>query len=98
MTAWGAIQLYWGILLALTCVVGVKGGVAMLRTALTLIVIGAVQFAFASWIVPFESIWHALFMLAADSLGAAIVLWNPAGKWQGVIGLSFALQITVHIG
>ncbi len=94
---WAAILTYWGLLLALTCVVSVKGGGPMLRTVLTLLGVGLIQLAVAQFVSP-ETDAHVWIMLAVDSTACAIITLRPAGQWQSLIGLSYILQIGTHIG
>lgn len=95
---WLAIWIYWGLLLVMTVVVTIRGSGPMRRTIWTIAIVCALQFVFASYILPTDSVTHAIFMLCADALACFVITWHPAGKWQSVIGLSYILQIGAHVG
>lgn len=41
---------------------------------------------------------YAWGMVAVDFVALAIICWRPAGKWQSMIGATYAIQIAIHFG
>lgn len=68
----------------------------MKRTAITLVIVYALQLLYAGTI-GYNLSW-SIFMFCIDGIAARIITWEPAGKWQGYVGLSFILQMGVHAG
>jgi hypothetical protein len=68
----------------------------MKRTVLTLLVVYGLQLAYAG-LIGYNTGW-SIFMFCVDALACRIITWQPAGKWQGYVGLSFILQMGVHAG
>ncbi len=67
----------------------------MLRTVGVFICVSLASLAMSNlW--PSEA--YSIAMIAADALACAAITLHPAGKWQSIIGLSYILQIGVHIG
>jgi hypothetical protein len=92
----GWIQLgYQLALAALTTGIFLKGTGPMKRTIAAVFGSMVAGLAF-SGLWPGEG-WSAL-MIAFDALACIVITWHPAGRWQSVIGLSYILQIGVHIG
>lgn len=91
-----SLQLGYQIaLIALTSLVILNGSGAMRRTIITVFgVMVAAWFLRGSW----PSVEYSLAMIAVDSAALAVITWHPAGRWQSIIGLSYVLQVSVHIG
>lgn len=96
MTVFAYLQLgYQVALAALTTGILLKGTGPMRRTIITV---------FASmmlgWLVAdlWPSVYFAIIMGLADAAACVIITWHPAGRWQSIVGLSYILQIGVHIG
>lgn len=66
----------------------------MKRTVITLCAVWLVVFLMAPHLWP--SVPYAWVMIGVDALACLIITWRPAGVWQGVIGLSYLIQITIH--
>lgn len=69
----------------------------MKRTLYTLVACGLISLWFAG-LLAWPSIEYAMGMMAVDAVAATIVLFNPAGRAQSLIGLTFLLQCGVHAG
>lgn len=86
---------YIGLLCALTLMVN-RRGEPMRRTAWILVADMALGYAY-SFILGGG--WdYSLFMILVNSLACIFVLWEPAGRWQSLIGWSFILQIGTDVG
>lgn len=93
------IQLaYWWLLGALTFIVTVKGSQPMLRTACAILLSGLCSLIIHEYFFQFQTPEYALAMMAIDGVAAALVLLNPAGKAQSLIGWTFLFQIMVYGG
>jgi hypothetical protein len=93
---YGLIQLgYQVALAALTTGILLKGTWAMRRTICTVFAVMA-----AAWSLSglWPSVAYSLAMIAIDAIACIVITWHPAGRWQSVVGLSYILQIGVHIG
>lgn len=96
MTFYAALQLgYWIALVALTLCVLLRGTGPMKRTVITIFAVMGVQWMLSGW---WPSVEWAAMMLTADVFACIIITWHPAGKWQAITGLSYILQIGVHLG
>lgn len=38
------------------------------------------------------------FNICIDTGAAAAILWHPAGRWQAVLGVTYCVQIAMHLG
>jgi hypothetical protein len=86
---------YQVALAALVVGVFIKGADPMRRTVATIFAVMIVSLLCSGlWPTPL----YADAMILADAVACLIITWNPAGRWQSVIGLSFILQIGVHVG
>jgi hypothetical protein len=90
------IQLGYQIALAaLTTAILLKGTWPMRRTIATVFLN-----MLAAW--PLSNLWPgvewAMAMMLIDAIACLVITWHPAGKWQSIIGLSYIIQIAVHIG
>lgn len=82
-------------LYALTPLILITGEWRMKRTVAVIFAV----FLCALFLAPdWPSARYAGWMIVADFVALAAVCWHPAGKWQSVIGATFALQMTVHFG
>lgn len=36
--------------------------------------------------------------IALDTLTAVVILWHPAGRWQAALGVTYCVQLAMHIG
>lgn len=95
---WALIWIYWGLLLVMTAGVTVKGSGPMRRTVWTIAIVCVAQFIVAQWVVNPQSVSHAVFMFCVDALACRVITWQPAGKWQSLIGFSYIIQLGMHIG
>jgi len=96
MTIYASLQLgYWIALAALTTCVLLKGSGPMKRTVATIFAVMLIQWAIDGW---WPSVEWAAMMIAVDTLACVIITWHPAGRWQAITGLSYILQIGVHLG
>lgn len=68
----------------------------MRRTVWTLLGCFAVGVVWRT--VTVDSNWPWFFYAVTDAIAAWIIMRNPAGKWQGWIGLCFIIQMCVNIG
>lgn len=90
------IQLGYQIALAaLTTCILLKGTWPMRRTIATIFAVFV-----AAWCLSglWPTVPYSFAMIAVDAAACAIITWHWAGRWQAVVGLSYILQITVHIG
>ena len=95
MMLWYIGIAYIGILCALTLLVN-RRGEPMRRTALVLFadMVFGYFYSFA-----FGGGWdYSVYMILINTLACMLVTWNPAGRWQALIGWSFILQIGTDIG
>lgn len=96
MTAFALLQLGYQIALAaLTTGILLKGTGPMRRTICTVFAV-----MMAAWLLApyWPSVFYSLAMISIDALACLVITWHPAGRWQSVVGLSYILQIGVHIG
>lgn len=82
-------------LAALSSLILLQGTNAMRRTICTVFAV-----MLAAWFLAdlWPGLKYAAAMIGIDALACTIITWHPAGKWQAVVGLSYVLQIGVHIG
>jgi len=96
VTVFAALQLgYQVALAALTTGILLKGSWPMRRTICTVFAV-----MLAAWLLSglWPTVPYSLAMIAVDAAACVIITWHPAGKWQSVVGLSYILQIGVHLG
>lgn len=81
-------------LYALTLLILLTGEGRMKRTVLTILAV-----MFAAWGLAglWPSVPYAWAMIAVDSLACIVICTHQAGKWQSAIGLSYIVQVIVHI-
>lgn len=93
---YGYLQIGYEVALAaLTTGIILKGTGPMRRTIATVFLSLLAGLYFASlW----PGVSWAIAMIVIDTLACIAITWHPAGKWQSLIGLSYILQIGVHIG
>lgn len=52
--------------------------------------------------MPLGPMWpeipYAFAMIGVDTAALLAITWNPAGKWQSIVGGSYLIQIGIHIG
>lgn len=101
MILWVLVWAYIGLLCALV-IVTFRGGEPMRRTALTLLGVMLIAYAyqvFAPKLYPDAGgTDYSVFMILVNTLAASIVLRHWAGRWQAVIGCTFVLQIGTDTG
>lgn len=86
---------YIGLLCALTLLVNRKGE-PMRRTALILLADMIAGYAYS---FTLGGGWdYSLYMIMVNALACILITWNPAGRWQALIGWSFILQIGTDTG
>ncbi len=85
---------YQVALAALTTGILLLGSAQMKRTVLTVFTV-----LVAAWLL--RGYWpgteYAAMMIGVDALACIAITWHPAGRWQSVVGLSYVMQIIVHI-
>jgi hypothetical protein len=96
VTIYVLLQLGYKIALAaLTTCILLKGTWPMKRTIATVFAVFV-----AAWLL--SDLWpseaYAAAMIVVNALACVVITWHPAGKWQSVVGLSYILQIGVHVG
>lgn len=68
----------------------------MRRTALVLLADMAFGYLYS---FSFGGGWdYSLYMILVNALACVLITWNPAGKWQALIGWSFIFQIGTDTG
>ena len=74
--------------------IALRRGGPLARTAWAL----AINFALM-WIYPMATGRYSdwLFFLAVDALTARVVLLQPAGRWQAVVGFLLIVQCVMHV-
>lgn len=86
---------YQYALYALGLLILLTGDGRMKRTVLTILAV-----MLAAW--GLSDLWptvpYAWAMIAVDSIACIVICTHPAGKWQSAIGLSYIVQVIVHIG
>ncbi len=90
------MQLAYQIALyALVPLILLTGEGRMKRTVLIILaVMGAAYLLRGMW----PSAPYAWSMIAVDFAALVGICMRPAGKWQSVIGLTYAMQMSVHFG
>lgn len=92
---WAIGYAYIGLLCALTAMVN-RRGEPMRRTALILFADMAFGYLYS---FLFGGGWdYSLYMIAVNAIACLFITWNPAGRWQALIGWSFILQIGTDTG
>lgn len=92
---WAIGYAYIGLLCALTLMVN-RRGEPMRRTAWILVADMAFGYLYS---FAFGGGWdYSLYMILVNALACILITWNPAGRWQSVIGCLFILQIGTDTG
>lgn len=95
MMLWYIGYAYIGLLCALTLLVN-RSGEPMRRTAWILVADMAFGYLYS---FSFGGGWdYSLFMILTNSIACVLITWQPAGRWQSLIGWSFILQIGTDVG
>lgn len=96
MSHYEIIQLGYQLLLAaLTTCVFLAGSRQMIRTIAVIFAVFVAEWFLKGW---WPSSEYAVAMFVVGSLACIAITWHPAGKWQGIVGLSYILEIGVHVG
>jgi hypothetical protein len=82
-------------LAALTAYALLLGTGPMKRTAATIFAVMLVAWFLAD---AWPGVNYSLAMILIDALACFIITLHPAGRWQSMIGLTYILQIGVHVG
>lgn len=86
---------YIGLLCALTLIVS-RRGEPMSRTAWILVADMVLGYLYS---FTLGGGWdYSAFMIFVNALACVFITWEPAGKWQSLIGWSFILQIGTDLG
>lgn len=85
---------YQVTLAALTTGILLSGSAQMKRTIITVFAV-----MIAAWFLRgyWPGVDYAVMMIGVDAIACIVITWHPAGRWQSVVGLSYVMQIIVHL-
>jgi len=82
------------VAMCVVCFLAMFGSGPMIRTALAIFLNWCAQTAFAESFHVYDAWW---FFIIIDTISAAAILHQPAGKVQALIGATFMGQILLHV-